>query len=210
MTQIRADIVARAILEPAVEASRCMLDSFSPPYGRLLQASEGGCVAGIAGLRRSRENVGEVKRMYVRPAFRHKGLGRALLHEIEAQAREIGYTGLRLDSTRFMGAAHRLYCSAGFCEIAPYAESEIPAELQQHWIFMEKQLQDSLGWPGELTATACRSPDRGDPEHRSDNVQFTRLRGMALEVALRESLHDKHNPQPRLAPTRKSWYAPVP
>ena len=55
-------------------------------------------------------------------------------------AREIGYTHLRLDSARFMHAAHRLYCSAGFEEIDPYAESEIPEQFQSNWIFMEREL----------------------------------------------------------------------
>jgi hypothetical protein len=45
-----------------------------------------------------------------------------------------------LDSAWFMGSAHKLYRSAGFEIIEPYAESEIPVEFQPHWIFMEKRL----------------------------------------------------------------------
>jgi hypothetical protein len=52
----------------------------------------------------------------------------------------IGYPRIRLDSARFMKAAHSLYRSAGFQEIDPYPESEIPAKFQEHWVFMEKSL----------------------------------------------------------------------
>ena len=47
---------------------------------------------------------------------------------------------LFLDSARFMHAAHALYRSSGFQEIAPYPESEIPEEFRPNWIFMEKLL----------------------------------------------------------------------
>ena len=116
------------------------LDKFLPPYGRLLIAEYEGQVVGLACMRRIREDIGEIKRMYVRPAFRRKGMGRALLEALIAAAREIGYPRIRLDSTRFMVEAHSLYRSIGFQEIEPYPESEIPEEFQQHWIFMEKQL----------------------------------------------------------------------
>jgi hypothetical protein len=56
------------------------------------------------------------------------------------QAKMIGFRILRLDSTKFMGIAHSLYRSCGFKEIEPYAESEIPEELHEHWVFMEKEL----------------------------------------------------------------------
>jgi GNAT superfamily N-acetyltransferase len=78
--------------------------------------------------------------MYVRPEFRGKGIGRALLEALIAEAQEIGYPTVRLDSTRFMEVAHSLYRSVGFHEIEPYTESEIPPEFQQYWVFMEKQL----------------------------------------------------------------------
>ena len=91
-------------------------------------------------MRRIQKDVCEIKRLYVRPEFRRRGIGRALLEKLIAEAQEIGYPTVRLDSTRFMGAAHSLYRSVGFYEIEPYAESEIPPEFRQHWVFMEKQL----------------------------------------------------------------------
>ena len=79
--------------------------------------------------------------MYVRPNYRGRGLGRRILEELLSEAREISYAEVRLDSARFMEAAHSLYRSAGFQEIDPYEESEIPPEFQEHWIFMEKSLE---------------------------------------------------------------------
>ncbi len=103
-------------------------------------ATEGSRVAGIACLKKLRKDIGEIKRMYVRPGFRGKGLGRALLETLIAEAKEIGYPAVRLDSARFMKEAHALYQSAGFGEIEPYPESEIPPEFQKHWVFMERLL----------------------------------------------------------------------
>ncbi len=60
-----------------------------------------------------------------------------LLEKLLSEAKEVGYSEVRLDSARFMHAAHSLYRSAGFQEIDPYPESEIPPEFQEHWIFME-------------------------------------------------------------------------
>ena len=116
------------------------LDVFLPPDGRLLLAFEDAQGAGIACMRRIRQNVCEIKRMYVRPEFRRRGVGRLLLEVLIAEARRCGYSAIRLDSTRFMGAAHALYRSLGFEEIEPYTESEIPREFHHLWVFMEKQL----------------------------------------------------------------------
>jgi GNAT superfamily N-acetyltransferase len=123
-----------------LERDMTELEVFLPPYGRLLLVIEGATATGIACMRRIRENTGEIKRMYVRPDWRRRGIGRALLEELIREAREIGYATMRLDSTRFMAAAHSLYRSMGFREIEPYAESEIPRQFQQYWVFMERQL----------------------------------------------------------------------
>jgi ribosomal protein S18 acetylase RimI-like enzyme len=81
--------------------------------------------------------------MFVRPAFRGKSIGRALVDELIAEACQMGYQRICLDSARFMMAAHALYRSVGFEEVSAYAGSEIPKEFQAHWVFMEKTLVDS-------------------------------------------------------------------
>jgi GNAT superfamily N-acetyltransferase len=127
-------------IETMVQRDMAKLDVFMPPHGRLLLATEGRHVTGLACMRRIHEDIGEIKRMYVRPAFRRRGIGLALLEALIAEARQIGYPTMRLDSTRFMKAAHSLYRSVGFREIDPYPESEIPPEFQHQWVFMEKRL----------------------------------------------------------------------
>ena len=127
-------------VESMVEGDMLELDKFLPPDGRLLLAEVDGRVAGLACMRRIRPDLGEIKRMYVRPESRGRRIGRALLEGLIADARAIGYARVRLDSTRFMKEAHALYRSVGCEEIDPYPESEIPAEFQCHWVFMEMKL----------------------------------------------------------------------
>jgi GNAT superfamily N-acetyltransferase len=116
------------------------LGKFMPPKGRLLLGYVEDRPMGIACLKALSDRIGEVKRMYVRPEARNRGLGRALLHRLLDEAQQIGYEQVRLDSARFMVNAHRLYRTSGFREIEPYEGSEIPKEFQGHWVFMEREL----------------------------------------------------------------------
>jgi len=77
----------------------------------------------------------------VRSDYRRKGIARALLAAIIAEARFIGYSKIRLDSARFAKEAQTLYRSFGFKDVEPYSESEIPEEYRSHWAFMEMVLQ---------------------------------------------------------------------
>jgi GNAT superfamily N-acetyltransferase len=126
-----------------LEEDMLHLDQFLPPKGRLLLGCAGEEPAGIACLRDNGDGMGEIKRMYVRPASRRQGVGRALLVRLLEEAGSAGYRCIRLDSAGFMGEAHQLYRSLGFQEIAPYAASEIPPEFQANWIFMEKVLSEN-------------------------------------------------------------------
>jgi GNAT superfamily N-acetyltransferase len=116
------------------------LNKFMPPQGRLLLGYVDDQVLGIACLKMLTDRIAEVKRMYVRPQARKRGLGRALLHQLLEEARQIGYERVYLDSARFMTEAHQLYRSHGFREIEAYEGSEIPKEFQKNWIFMEREL----------------------------------------------------------------------
>lgn len=131
-------------IEQMHEESIRDLQQFDPPHGRLLLANLDGRIVGVAAMHQMRESMGEIKRMYVRSEFRGQGIGRALLEGLVAEARASGYSRLRLDSARFMHAAHNLYRSAGFREIDPYPESEIPAQFQAHWVFMERDLDKTF------------------------------------------------------------------
>ena len=124
------------------EKDMSQLQLFMPPEGRLLLAYVGSEPAGCVSVRTNRPDVAEIKRMYVRPTYRNQGIGRALVDQAIAEVRASGYATLRLDSARFMTGAHALYRSAGFKEIPPYPESEIPEEFRVHWIFMELLLNN--------------------------------------------------------------------
>lgn len=132
---IRFDVKAK------VEQDMTELGMFSPPDGRLVLAELGSAVVGLGCLRRIGPELGEIKRMYVRPQFRGRGVGRALLDYLLEQGRKNGFRSIRLDSVRFMEAAQSLYRSCGFMEIDPYPESEIPKDFQEHWVFLEIDLQ---------------------------------------------------------------------
>lgn len=113
------------------------LDDYRPPKGRLLLAECDGEPAGVGALRILSPDIAEVKRMYVAPAWRDRHVGAAILDRSLDEARSRSARIVRLDTCRFMTDAQRLYRSRGFTERPPYEGTEIPARIQQHWIFFE-------------------------------------------------------------------------
>lgn len=101
---------------------------YAPPAGRLLLASEEDELAGCVALRPLGPAGCEMKRLFVRPAFRGSGLGRRLVESIIEAARESGYTSMRLETLPGkMDKAIKLYQSLGFKEIPPYNENPVEA-----------------------------------------------------------------------------------
>jgi ribosomal protein S18 acetylase RimI-like enzyme len=108
---------------------------YAPPDGRLLLAESDGKLAGCVALHRcigipSSATTCEMKRLYVRPEFRGQNMGRKLAELIATEAREIGYTHMRLDTVAGkMDRAIAMYRQMGFREIAPYRENPMPEVL---------------------------------------------------------------------------------
>lgn len=99
---------------------------YVPPHGALFIAWMKDEAAGCVALRRLDEQTGEMKRLYVRPAFRSWGLAKRLIGETIQAARRAGYTALRLDTLPSMAAAQGLYRSLGFSEIPAYNNTHLP------------------------------------------------------------------------------------
>ncbi|MGQ4809071.1 hypothetical protein NKDENANG_02467 [Candidatus Entotheonellaceae bacterium PAL068K] len=104
---------------------------YAPPHGRLLLALYETEVAGCLALRRLADGVCEGKRLYIRPPFRGKGVGRALKLAMLHEARQLGYQCFRWDSLPFMTAANALYRSIGAKNIEPYCSN--PIERAMFW-----------------------------------------------------------------------------
>jgi len=128
----------RLPVREAVDHDLESIEQFQPPGGRTILAFADGHAFGIGCLRRIQSDTAEIKRMYVEPAHRGVGAGKAILEALTAAAGQANYARVRLDSPDFMSAAHALYRSRGFRDIAPYAESEIPEAFRSHWVFMER------------------------------------------------------------------------
>jgi GNAT superfamily N-acetyltransferase len=109
---------------------------YAPPDGRLLLTEYESQLVGCVALHKLEDGICEMKRLYLRPQFRGKGLGRALAERIIAEARAIRYRRMRLDTVGpVMKDALAMYRKMGFREIAPYCENPMAGTF-----YMELQL----------------------------------------------------------------------
>jgi len=103
---------------------------YAPPEGRLLLAECEGQLAGCVALHRLESGICEMKRLYLRPQFRGKGLGRLLAERIMTEARDIGYLRMRLDTVEpIMKDAVAMYRKLGFKLIAPYRPNPMAGDV---------------------------------------------------------------------------------
>lgn len=111
-------------------------EMYGPHHGGIILYQKENEFAGCVGIRRFENDIAELKRMYVKPAYRKQGIGNILLNEAIALARKCNYRKIRLDTLDIMNTAIKLYKEAGFYEIGPYYFNPEPNVL-----YFEKNLQ---------------------------------------------------------------------
>jgi len=116
-------ITAAHVPDPDPEAA-----SYRPPKGAFLLAREGGRAVACVALKPVDAATGEVKRLWVAEEARGRGLARAMMGAIEAEARRLGFSRLRLDTNEALSEAIALYRRLGWAEVAPF--TGFPAT---HW-----------------------------------------------------------------------------
>ena len=132
--QILRDYQASLDVDLGFQSFETELDNlpgvYAPPNGILLLATVDGAVAGCGAFRPLPDadypNACEMKRLFVRPAFRRFGLGRILAQALMDRATEAGYSSMLLDTLDDMEAARGLYESLGFVEVPPFYFNPLP------------------------------------------------------------------------------------
>jgi ribosomal protein S18 acetylase RimI-like enzyme len=99
---------------------------YARPGGVVLIAWDGAEAAGAIAYRMLEPGVAEMKRLYVRPAYRGRSLGRELANELIDDARARGYRTVMLDTLESMSAARTLYRDLGFVPVEPYYDNPLP------------------------------------------------------------------------------------
>ncbi|MEJ7635487.1 GNAT family N-acetyltransferase [Aeromicrobium sp.] len=102
--------------------------------GRFVVASSDGVAVGCGGLQALADGAAEIKRMWVHPQWRGKGLAGRLLRRLESEALAMGHDVVRLDTNRALTAAIAMYRAAGYVEVQPYNDNPYA----DHWF--EKSL----------------------------------------------------------------------
>ncbi len=111
-----------------------------PPESCFYILEQDGQAIGMGGVRRVRDGVCEMKRVYVRDAAKGQGLGRQLVERLIADGRALGYQTMYLDTSPTLETAIGLYERLGFARISAYPEVEVPEIMFPHWVFMAKDL----------------------------------------------------------------------
>ena len=111
---------------------------YAPPEGRMILAAHSGRGVGCAAFHRMTAEICEMKRMYVRPEFRKRRIGRKLTEILIIAAREAGYRVMRLETTTFMDKAIAMYSTLGFRLCPPYYV--IPESFRSITVFMALDL----------------------------------------------------------------------
>ena len=126
------------------EMAHGVLESFKDlksPMGVLYIIFIDGKVGGMGAIKKLSDKVGELKSMYIRPQYRGKGYGKKTVSKLLDTGRELGCTIFRLDTSKFMVTAQHIYRLAGFVERDKYPGSDVSAQWEPYWMWMEKKTE---------------------------------------------------------------------
>jgi GNAT superfamily N-acetyltransferase len=143
------------LYEPGLARSPLRPEELSPPGGGFLLLCEDGRALAGGGVKRLDERACEIKRMYVVPDARGRGVGRALLEALEDLARDLGYAVARLDTGAKQPGARRMYERAGFVSVPDYNDNPYAA------FWGEKRLAHGMGDGVDGAAAAGGDGDDG-------------------------------------------------
>lgn len=132
------DINHAPTFEKLEEELATLPGKYSPPHGRLLLAMQDGQPAGCIALKGHDDLICELKRMYIRPAFRGQGIARSLVRRLTEEARRAGFERMILDSHISMKKAHEIYQTFGFKKVRP--PDVFPEKFKSFVVFMECEL----------------------------------------------------------------------
>lgn len=136
----RLGLNPQEVLEFYYSSAEAALPSvFAPPEGMLLLACDSGKAVGCIAFHKLADGICEMKRMYVRPEFRQKGVGRSLAEALLHAAQAANYRVMRLETTTFMERAIVMYSSLGFARCDPYYT--IPKAFLPMTVFMQRDLE---------------------------------------------------------------------
>lgn len=110
---------------------RSLATEYGPPQGSFVLARHDAAWIGCGGFRKLSDAACEMKRLYVAPGGRQKGVGRAIAETLIVRARQVGYATMLLDTTPSMRRAQALYTRLGFTQTAPYRHN--PVEGASYW-----------------------------------------------------------------------------
>jgi GNAT superfamily N-acetyltransferase len=125
--------------EEYVKENTHIFTSLHPPKGIIFIVDVDGDIAGTGAIKKYRDSMGEIKRMYIRPKYRGNGYSKKLINKLLETGYEYGWSSFILDTPKFANAAQGLYRSVGFQEREPYPESEVPPMWIPYWMYMEKR-----------------------------------------------------------------------
>jgi GNAT superfamily N-acetyltransferase len=136
----RIRVELEIVISPEKDHPAGMLEEILASGGRVYVAEVDGQPVGVGGLKLLSDTEGEIKRMFVRPAARGLGVGRAIVQRLIDDAGELGCKTIYLESASFMHGAHSLYRSVGFAPSTSYAGREFEGAAHDISVFMRRDL----------------------------------------------------------------------